>query len=469
MASLVLPRMKWAVLASTLMFLRLFYFLLLNLLGFLLGFLIPHGLGPWQGACVGILIVSLSLFLLDSWRSIFFLNWVRSSNILHAPDQSGVWGESADRVRRLFRQMSIELSASEENLRQFLSAIQASPNGVVLLDTEWHIVWSNQTASHHLGIDPEKDVQQLIGYLLRDPVFSAYIRSGLYEKEIVIEGRENRAEHPQKIAVQVFPYGDGRKLLLSRDVTALEQAEVMRRDFVANVSHEIRTPLTVLVGFVETMQNLNLSESETQDFLKLMSQQAQRMQTLVQDLLTLSQLDGSPLPSESEWFDFDTLWKNCHDEAIGLMHVINQKDGSTHLLRFDLPEELLGYQISGSLNEIKSAFTNLVSNALRYTPSAGEVTVSWMRRKDYFEFTVKDTGYGIAPEHLPRLTERFYRVDRSRSRDTGGTGLGLAIVKHVIQRHGGHLRIDSKLNFGSSFTLEFPHSRLRRKSLEFHS
>ena len=444
---------------------RLFSFVCLNLLGFLLGFFVPHGLGAWQGACIGIAIVSLTLFLIDTWRSLFFLSWVRSSDILQAPDQSGIWGDLADRVRRLLKQKDLELRASEENLRQFLSAIQASPNGVVLLDSQWHIVWSNRTASQHLGIDPEKDVYQLIGYLLRNPAFSAYARSSLYEKEIVIEGRENRSDYPQKIAVQVFPYGDGRKLLLSRDITALEQAEVMRRDFVANVSHEIRTPLTVLVGFVETLQNLKLSENEIQDFLKLMSQQALRMQTLVQDLLTLSQLEGSPLPSESEWHDFDTLWQSCYTEANGLMHVLHQKDGSTHTLQFDLPEELQAHQISGSLEEIKSALTNLVSNALRYTPSTGAVKAFCSLKNGHFEFSVKDTGVGISPEHLPRLTERFYRVDRSRSRDTGGTGLGLAIVKHVVQRHGGHLRIESKLNLGSCFTLEFPASRFRPKSL----
>lgn len=444
---------------------RLFSFVCLNLLGFLLGFFVPHGLGAWQGACIGIALVSLTLFLIDTWRSLFFLSWVRSSDILQAPDQSGIWGDLADRVRRLLKQKDLELRASEENLRQFLSAIQASPNGVVLLDSQWHIVWSNRTASQHLGIDPEKDVYQLIGYLLRNPAFSAYARSSLYEKEIVIEGRENRSDYPQKIAVQVFPYGDGRKLLLSRDITALEQAEVMRRDFVANVSHEIRTPLTVLVGFVETLQNLKLSENEIQDFLKLMSQQALRMQTLVQDLLTLSQLEGSPLPSESEWHDFDTLWQSCYTEANGLMHVLHQKDGSTHTLQFDLPEELQAHQISGSLEEIKSALTNLVSNALRYTPSTGAVKAFCSLKNGHFEFSVKDTGVGISPEHLPRLTERFYRIDRSRSRDTGGTGLGLAIVKHVVQRHGGHLRIESKLNLGSCFTLEFPASRFRPKSM----
>ena len=444
---------------------RLFKFLFLNLLGFLFGFFIPHGLGAWQGACLGLLFVSLSLYIIDTWRSLVFLGWVRSNDILNPPNQSGIWSESADCIKRLFRQKTLELKSSDESLRQFLSAIQASPNGVVLLDTEWHIVWSNRTASQHLGIDPEKDVFQLIGYLLRNPAFSAYTRSSLYEKEIVIEGRENRSDHPQKIAVQVFPYGDGRKLLLSRDITALEQAEVMRRDFVANVSHEIRTPLTVLMGFVETMQNLKLSEIEIQDFLKLMSQQALRMQTLVQDLLTLSQLDGSPLPSETEWHDFDSLWQSCYEEANALMHVLNQNDGSSHTLDFDLPEELQAHQISGSLDEIKSAFTNLVSNALRYTPSGGAITVSCMHKSEHFEFRVKDTGFGISPEHLPRLTERFYRVDRSRSRDTGGTGLGLAIVKHVMQRHGGHLRIESKLNLGSCFTLEFPNSRFRRKSI----
>ena len=451
-----------AVLASTDMISRLFNFLLLNFLGFLLGFLIPHGLGAWQGACLGIALVSVTYFLLDSWRSLRFLNWIRSNDILHSLDQAGIWGESADRLRRLFRQKNIELQASEESLRQFLSAIQASPNGVVLLDHDWHISWSNHTASQHLGIDPEKDLNQLIGYLLRNPSFSAYVRSGIYEKEIVIDGRDNRSDHPHKIAVQVFPYGDGRKLLLSRDITALEQAEVMRRDFVANVSHEIRTPLTVLLGFVETMQNLKLSEVEIQDFLKLMSQQALRMQTLVEDLLTLSQLDGNPIPSDSDWHDFDALWQGCRDDALALMQVINQKNGSTHSLIFNMPTELQGYQISGALDEIKSALTNLVSNALRYTPSGGTVVVSWKHTADVFEFSVKDSGAGIAPEHLPRLTERFYRVDRSRSRDTGGTGLGLAIVKHVIQRHGGHLRIDSKLNMGSCFTLEFPPSRLRR-------
>jgi len=442
---------------------RLFRFLFFLLIGFSLGYFVPHGLGAWPGACLGLIAVSVLSFLLQARGEYLFSEWIKSADIVNSTGQSGRWEEMAYQVRRLFKQKEVELNASKESLRQFLSAIQASPNGVVLLDNEWHIIWSNKTASRHLGVDPDRDVKQLIGFLLRNPVFSKYVRSHSFENEIIIEGRENRSDHPQKIAIQVFPYGDGKKLLLSRDVTSLEQAEVMRRDFVANVSHEIRTPLTVLVGFVETMLNLSLSATETNNYLKLMSQQALRMQALVQDLLTLSNLEGSPLPSHYEWHNFDLLWSNCLEDANGLMRVLNQKDGSTHTLEFYLPTECKDYEIAGSFDEIKSAFSNLVSNALRYTPSGGKVTVSWRQREDDYEFSVVDSGDGIAPEHIPRLTERFYRVDRSRSRDTGGTGLGLAIVKHVIQRHDGLLHIESKLNSGSNFSLIFPSSRLRKK------
>jgi len=443
---------------------RLFGFLFFLLIGFSLGYFVPHGLGAWPGACLGLIAVSLLSFLIQARGEYLFSVWIKSADTLNSSGQSGRWGETAYQVRRLFKQKEVELNASKESLRQFLSAIQASPNGVVLLDNEWHIIWSNRTATRHLGVDPQRDVGQLIGFLLRNPVFSAYARSHLYENEVLTEGRENSVDHPQKIAIQVFPYGDGNKLLLSRDITALEQAEVMRRDFVANVSHEIRTPLTVLIGFVETMLNLSLTETETNNYLNLMSQQALRMQNLVQDLLTLSTLEGSPLPSESEWHSFDRLWSNCHEEAKGLVKVLNQKNGSTYLLSFSIADDLTGHEISGSVDEIRSSFSNLVSNALRYTPSGGKVTVSWRQCEGGYEFSVIDTGEGIAPEHITRLTERFYRVDRSRSRDTGGTGLGLAIVKHVIQRHDGQLRIESKLNSGSSFSLIFPSQRFRKQS-----
>lgn len=247
-------------------------------------------------------------------------------------------------------------------------------------------------------------------------------------------------------------------LLLSRDITALEQAEAMRRDFVANVSHEIRTPLTVLAGFVETLQTLALTEQERQQYLGLMSHQAQRMQTLVNDLLTLSRLEGSPLPSVNEWVSVDLLMDHCEQEAGDLSRILWSQP---HELSF---ERSRACELAGSAVELHSAVSNLVSNAIRYTPVGKRIDVAFRLAPDGAAvFIVKDQGPGIAQEHLPRLTERFYRVDRSRSRDTGGTGLGLAIVKHVTQRHGAELSIESVPGKGSSFSITFPPHRVRRE------
>jgi two-component system phosphate regulon sensor histidine kinase PhoR len=256
--------------------------------------------------------------------------------------------------------------------------------------------------------------------------------------------------------VDLHAYGDGRKLLLSRDVTALEQAEAMRRDFVANVSHEIRTPLTVLGGFVETLQTLPLKPQEQQRYLALMAQQAQRMHLLVSDLLTLSRLEGSPPPPLEEWHPVRALLDECEREARALSALVAAPG---HCLSFssDVTTEL-----AGARSELLSAMSNLVSNAVRYTPASGRIDVVWTSLPDgRAEFSVQDTGPGIAPEHLPRLTERFYRVDRSRARETGGTGLGLAIVKHVAQRHGAELKIESTPGQGSRFAIRFPAVRLR--------
>jgi two-component system phosphate regulon sensor histidine kinase PhoR len=229
----------------------------------------------------------------------------------------------------------------------------------------------------------------------------------------------------------------------------------MRRDFVANVSHEIRTPLTVLTGFVETLQSLPLTEEERARYLGLMAQQAQRMQTLVNDLLTLSRLEGSPLPGAGEWLRVAALGAACEQEGRALAATL----GKAQELRFAPAPEL---EIAGSATELQSAMSNLVTNAVRYTPADGRIDVQWRRLADgRLEFLVRDTGAGIAPEHIPRLTERFYRVDRSRSRETGGTGLGLAIVKHVLQRHGAELKIESTPGAGSIFSIVFPAGRLR--------
>ena len=245
--------------------------------------------------------------------------------------------------------------------------------------------------------------------------------------------------------------------MLTRDVTAVQLAETMRRDFVANVSHEIRTPLTVLSGFVETMQSLPLDDAERARYLELMSQQAQRMQTLVSDLLTLSRLEGSPVPGLAEWSDAEELLGHVVQEARGLSMAIAP---APHRIE---PVGGERFWIAGSKSELLSAMSNLLSNAVRYTPGGGLIEPGWRLHEDgSAEFFVKDNGPGIAAEHLPRLTERFYRVDRSRSRETGGTGLGLAIVKHVAQRHGGQLDVQSTQGEGSCFMIALPANRVRR-------
>jgi two-component system phosphate regulon sensor histidine kinase PhoR len=305
------------------------------------------------------------------------------------------------------------------------------------------------------------DLQQLIGNMLRNPIFTDYVNSKSYDHEIIIEGRLHQVDRPHKVGIQLFPYGDGRMLLLSRDVTLIEQAETMRRDFVANVSHEIRTPLTVLSGFIETLQSLPLSKTEQEKYLELMSKQSLRLKSLVEDLLTLSRLDSRPSLKENNWTSVSKLFSQLEDEATGLSLQLHPGSNQKQKINFILEDDSIDDEILGSGNELLSAFSNLISNAIRYTPAQGEITVAWAKFESKAVFSVKDSGPGISPEHFPRLSERFYRIDRSRSRDTGGTGLGLAIVKHVMQRHEGNLEIESKLKVGSKFSLLFPNARIR--------
>jgi two-component system phosphate regulon sensor histidine kinase PhoR len=388
------------------------------------------------------------------------LQWLRRGDVSDVPLKHGLWGEVVDRARRLVRAREQQIRESDARLQDFLAALQASPNGVVLLDAQGRIEWFNQTAAEHFGLESQRDLLQHFGNLVRDPGYAAYAAAGDFLHDVTMPGRGNTPSHPVRLSVHLHPYGDGRRLLLSRDVTALEQAEAMRRDFVANVSHEIRTPLTVLTGFVETLQSLPLDEAERARYLELMAQQAGRMQSLVSDLLTLSRLEGSPLPGAGEWVPVATLLQQLAQEAHALSDVLLPADAPAQVIHFKTGAQ---EELAGTAGELHSALSNLVSNAIRYTPPGGEITAGWLRHDDgRGEFFVQDSGPGVAPEHLPRLTERFYRVDRSRSRDTGGTGLGLAIVKHVAQRHGAELKIESTLGKGSRFAVVFPASRLRK-------
>jgi two-component system phosphate regulon sensor histidine kinase PhoR len=408
-----------------------------------------------RGAQVGLVVGGLAWFVVDSTRALRLVRWLRRGARADLRTMAGLWGEVGERTRRVLRARDQQVLDAEARLQEFLAAIQASPNGVVLLDADGRIEWCNETVANHLGIDPSRDLEQLIGNLLRDPAFAAYSAQGDFTRDVIVPGRDNTPGRPVRVSVQLHPYGEGRKLLLSRDVTALEQAEAMRRDFVANVSHEIRTPLTVLAGFIETLQNLPLDASDRTRYLGLMAQQAVRMQTLVSDLLTLSRLEGSPLPGAGEWTSVAALLAQCEQEARSLSASLGK---SLELQVEPAPAD----EVSGAASELLSAMSNLVSNAVRYTPSGGRVVVGWRVLGDgRGEFSVRDSGPGIVAEHIPRLTERFYRVDRSRSRETGGTGLGLAIVKHVLQRHAAELRIESTPGAGSVFSITFPGGRVR--------
>ncbi|MBT0568726.1 phosphate regulon sensor histidine kinase PhoR [Curvibacter sp. CHRR-16] len=414
------------------------------------------GTGHWAWMVLAVVMAGVWWLLLDVWKATRLLRWLRRGALDMPPAQAGVWGEAGDRVRRLMRERERELQTSDARLQDFLAAMQASPNGVVLLDAQGRIEWFNQMAANHFGLVPQRDLLQHLVNLVRDPVYTAYSASREFDHEVVLTGRVSTPSKPVRLSVHMHPYGEGRSLLLSRDITALEQAEAMRRDFVANVSHEIRTPLTVLSGFVETLQSLPLEPNEQQHYLGLMAQQAQRMQTLVSDLLVLSRLEGSPVPGMQQWMRVDAVLQLCEQEAAELGRVLW---GKPHPLVFDCGPAT---ELAGVESELHSAIYNLIGNAVRYTPVEKTITVRWQRLDDGSGLLcVQDEGPGIAPEHIPRLTERFYRVDRSRSRDSGGTGLGLAIVKHVAQRHGAELRIDSVVGQGSVFSLLFPAQRVR--------
>jgi two-component system phosphate regulon sensor histidine kinase PhoR len=427
--------------------------IVLAVLAIVLGTFVGNWAGHWThlpllGELLGAASAVLALLLLDSVRGHRLIQWLRGSQQDSAPRDTGLWGELGYRIERAIRDRERALTRERLQLQQFLSAIEASPNGVLMLDARDHILWCNRVAADHFALDPQRDLQQRITNLVRYPAFVSYLQAGHYAESLLL----SNSRGPGSLQVLVRAYGEGMRLVLSLDVTERERAEGMRRDFVANVSHEIRTPLTVLTGFIETMASLPLTEVERRRVLELMGQQTQRMLTLVADLLTLAQLEGSPRPAPDRWVSLDGLLTRVASDAQAL-------SGGRH--KISVPQHTL-VELAGVESELLSALANLVTNAVRYTPAGGEIEVVWRLQTDGSgELSVCDTGPGIAREHLSRLTERFYRVDGSRSRETGGTGLGLSIVKHVAQRHGGALDIQSEVGRGSKFRLVLPAVRVR--------
>jgi two-component system phosphate regulon sensor histidine kinase PhoR len=363
------------------------------------------------------------------------------------PSAIGSWGEIYYRLHKLAKQWYAQVRQIEQQHSRFIQAIQASPNGVAMLDDRDQIEWCNAIAEKHFGLDAKRDLRQHITNLVRHPDFVRYLNAHQYDEMLVMHGMGAGRQHV--LAVQVFPYGENRKLLLTQDITEIERTDAMRRDFVANVSHELKTPLTVLSGFLETMRELPLGEDERARYLDLMDQQASRMRHIVTDLLVLAKLEGEGKPSTDQAIDVGYVFDHLRDDAEMLSN-------DHHRITFSIDDTLT---VTGSQTEVFSAFANLVTNAIRYTPDGGRIAVDWRRDGAQAVFSVTDSGLGIPAADLPRLTERFYRVDRSRSRDTGGTGLGLAIVKHVLQRHDALLQIQSEEGRGSRFTVRFPAQR----------
>jgi two-component system phosphate regulon sensor histidine kinase PhoR len=414
------------------------------------GFGAPAAISSLAALLLGVLAAALVWFK-DQWRHAQrAMTWLQDGALAGSAPEEGWWSELAYRVQRLLREREFQIQRRTDDLAQFFDAIEASPNGVLLLGPDEAIVWCNTVAAQHFGLDPLRDREQRLTHLVRTPAFVAYLQAQQFAQPVVFTAPGGQV----RLSVLVRPYGQGMKLVLSQDITERERAEAMRRDFVANVSHEIRTPLTVVSGFLETMADLPLSEAERKRVLLLMQQQTQRMQHLVGDLLTLAQLEGSPSPGADRWVPAALLLQRALVEAKSLSSGRHQFDTV-------LDEHV---EIAGSESELLSAISNLLNNAVRYTPEGGQIWLRWRARADGgATIEVQDTGPGIAREHLPRLTERFYRVDGSRSRDTGGTGLGLSIVKHVAQRHGGEIEVQSELGRGSSFRLHLPALRVRAR------
>lgn len=413
------------------------------------------------GETTGVLFVALVLlvaFVYYAWKLAQLFYWLEDPQAATLPDADGMWGDVLGKLYRLIKQERVSQKSLSDALSRFQQAAAALPDGALMLDHQNNIVWLNPVAEQHWGISLANDRMQTVTYFIRYPEFIDYLDQRNYGEPLSLKvSRKDAAGLVREIslAVQLVRFGEDQMLLLSRDVSERERLETMRRDFVANVSHELRTPITVMAGFLETVATLGEGNPELmKKSLAHMTTQAQRMQRLVEDLLTLSRLeDNSNRPAQAPI--------NVPELIASLAVDAEQLSAGRHRITTRIaPQWLLGNR-----DEIASAFSNLISNAVRYTPPApegGEIEISWDVDGNEPKFLVRDNGEGIAPEHVPRLTERFYRVDRGRSQATGGTGLGLAIVKHVLIRHGARLDVKSSreaANHGTQFSIVFPPER----------
>jgi two-component system phosphate regulon sensor histidine kinase PhoR len=410
------------------------------------GLVVGYFFGTIAGLTVAIagLVALLAIHMTYASR---LAAWLEAPSLDEIPNGWGLWTDVFARLYRQRRATEINERRLQENEERFRRTISALPEGIVLVDASLQIDWCNPVAEHHLGVRLSADQGLRVTNLVRDPDFVSYMTSAHFESPLVFRPL---ARPGIALEVRVVDFEPARSIIITRDITQRERVDAVRRDFIANVSHELRTPLTVVSGFLEMLLDAEPQNAATRrHHLSLMHEQAQRMSRLVEDLLTLSRLESRESLVAEEVVDVRQLVHEVGDEARVL-------SGGRHCVEIEAPAAL----VRGSRDELRSAFGNLVSNAIRYTPGGGRITLRWQELDGEGRFEVADTGIGIAEEHLSRLTERFYRVDKSRSRETGGTGLGLAIVKHILLRHGGRLDIASEVGVGSTFSAVLPAERV---------
>jgi two-component system phosphate regulon sensor histidine kinase PhoR len=400
------------------------------------------------------LAIGLGGYLLWHLKQLLRLHkWLRERQPDEAPPEGyGLWGEIFDNIYHLQRRdqrVRGRLQAVIDRVQESTAALR---DAVIMLDAEGNLEWWNRAAEQLLGLKTPQDSGQSIANLVRHPRFKEYFEAGNYQEALELPSPINDR---MRLQLQITQYGNHEHLMLVRDVTRLHQLEQMRKDFIANVSHELRTPLTVITGYLETLlDNVEDVNPRWLRALQQMQQQGARMQNLLNDLLLLAKLEATDYPSDNQPVAVDLLLLSIKNDAQALSAARNHKislDADAHL------------KLKGSEAELRSAFSNLVFNAVKYTPPEGEIRLRWWGDEQGAHFSVADNGPGIEAKHLPRLTERFYRVDSSRASNTGGTGIGLAIVKHVLLRHRARLDIASVPGKGSTFTCHFPAQQVQRR------
>lgn len=389
------------------------------------------------------------------WNLLRFEHWLRRRRIEEPPDISGLWGEVVAIVSRIYRRKQFHRARVTALLREFRRLTTAMPEGAVLLGPEHEILWFNHRAAEWLGLRRKRDFGMRIENLVRHPDFVEYLRSGEAADGVVVQ---DPIDLGRWYSFHVVRTGVGeRQLLMVRDVSREQQLQSMRKDFVANASHELRSPLTVITGYLDALADDQKLDPTWSAPILEMRRQAERMSTIINDLLELSKLESGERPLDVEPIDIPGMLCLLRKETLALEHRPRE-------VRLTLDSEAW---LKGVESEIHSIVSNLLSNAVKYTPAQGEVELRWWTDAAGGHIAVRDTGVGIAPEHIPRLTERFYRVDSGRSRDLGGSGLGLAIVRHALQRHDGTLTIESIEGRGSTFTCHFPAERVVPRPAEF--